>query len=193
MKNIHVATSPLTNRIYAGTVLKDGRSWGAGKTDVTGSACGAVAEHVIRKGWPVVVNCNGQPKFEISVREIRQHGIYFASKVKHARRWISLRDKGIPTSSTWIDEAEEGQTADYSELSERCINEIKNSRAVLLYCEPGEILKGALIEVGIALAVGVPVLCVGQCECLSRVFRKHPQWSEFNRIEVALDAVGGAS
>lgn len=70
MKNIHVATSPLTNRIYAGNVLKDGRTWGSGKQDVTGPCCGAVAEHVLRNNAPVIVMCNGTPKYEITVRNI---------------------------------------------------------------------------------------------------------------------------
>lgn len=70
MKALHVGTSPLTNRIYAGTVLKDGATWGAGKQDVTGAACGAVCEHVLQNGAPVVVFCNGKPKYEISVKEL---------------------------------------------------------------------------------------------------------------------------
>lgn len=70
MKELHIGTSPLTNRIYAGTVLKDGMTWGAGKMDVTGPACGAVAEHVIANKAPVIVTCNGKPKFEITVREL---------------------------------------------------------------------------------------------------------------------------
>lgn len=70
MKKLHVATSPLTNRIYAGTVLKDGQTWGANKEDVTGAACGAVAEHVLRNGESVTVTCNGVPKFEITVRDL---------------------------------------------------------------------------------------------------------------------------
>lgn len=70
MKKLHVGTSPLTNRIYAGHVLKSGDTWGEGKQDVTGAACGAVAEHVIANKGPVVVTCNGKPRFEISVREI---------------------------------------------------------------------------------------------------------------------------
>jgi len=41
MKPIHVGTSPITNRIFAGHVLKCGKAWGAGKQDVTGAACGA--------------------------------------------------------------------------------------------------------------------------------------------------------
>ena len=61
MKQLHIGTSPLTNRIFAGHVLKDGRTWGEGKQDVTGAACGAVCEHVLAKGEPVTVNCNGKP------------------------------------------------------------------------------------------------------------------------------------
>ena len=70
MSALHVGVSPLTNRIFAGTVLKDGRTWGANKSDVTGAACGAVAEHVIANKGPVIVTCNGKPKYEIRVIEL---------------------------------------------------------------------------------------------------------------------------
>lgn len=66
-KQLHVGTSPITNRTYAGHVLKDGMTWGANKTDVTGPACGAVCEHVIANGEPVVVTCNGKPRYRIVV------------------------------------------------------------------------------------------------------------------------------
>lgn len=68
---LHIATSPLTNTIFAGTVAKDGCSWSR-KVDVTGAACGAVAEHVMAHGNPVVVTCNGKPAFEITVRDLRE-------------------------------------------------------------------------------------------------------------------------
>lgn len=68
----HVGTSPLTNRIYAGRLTKDGKTWGAGKTDVTGAACGAVVEHVMARGGTVVVTANGEPAFEITVRELKK-------------------------------------------------------------------------------------------------------------------------
>lgn len=68
MRKLHVGTSPLTNRIFAGHVLKDGKNWGEGKQDVTGPVCGAVAEHVLANESPVIVTCNGVPKYEISVR-----------------------------------------------------------------------------------------------------------------------------
>jgi len=70
MKPLHVGTSPLSNRIHAGHVLKDGRTWASGKQDVTGVACAAVAEHVLANKQPVVVSCNGVPLYEISVREL---------------------------------------------------------------------------------------------------------------------------
>jgi hypothetical protein len=70
-KPIHIGNSPLTNRIYAGHVLKDGRTWGEGKQDVTGVTCGAVCEHVIANEGPVVVTCNGAPAYEITVRDLR--------------------------------------------------------------------------------------------------------------------------
>ena len=69
-KPLHIGTSPLTNRIFAGYVLKDGHTWGANKTDVTGAACGAVCEHVIANGGPVTVTCNGKPRFQISVIDL---------------------------------------------------------------------------------------------------------------------------
>lgn len=71
MKPIHVATSPLTSRIYAGHVLKCGYAWASNKQDVTGAACGAVCEHVIAKGGTVEVTLNGEPAFEITVRDLR--------------------------------------------------------------------------------------------------------------------------
>lgn len=70
MKPIHIATSPLTNRIYAGHVLKCGTSFAANKQDVTGAACGAVCEYVLSKGGTVEVTLNGKQKFEITVRDV---------------------------------------------------------------------------------------------------------------------------
>lgn len=71
-KKLHVSVSPLTNRIYCGSVLKDGKTWGANKTDVTGVACGAVCEHVLANGEPVTVTSNGKPKFLITVIDLEQ-------------------------------------------------------------------------------------------------------------------------
>lgn len=89
MKPIHIATSPLTNRIYAGHVLKCGTAWGANKQDVTGAACGSVCEHVMANGGEVIVSANGKPKFEISVRDLEAVGAQPAPKVPDFRRELS--------------------------------------------------------------------------------------------------------
>jgi hypothetical protein len=72
-KPLIVATSPLTNRIYAGHVLKDGQTWAADKDDVTGAACAAVAQHVIKNEDPVVVTSNGVPKYEITAKDLQEN------------------------------------------------------------------------------------------------------------------------
>lgn len=70
-KEIKVAVSPLTNVIYAGTTIKGGRAWGAGKQDVTIDALVAVAQHVLKFGEPVVISKeDGTPEFEIKVTKL---------------------------------------------------------------------------------------------------------------------------
>jgi hypothetical protein len=84
-------------------------------------------------------------------------GVYVASRVHHAARWQELRTR-YPILTTWIDEAGEGETDDLGELWGRIRAEIEASRALVLYLRPGDFpLKGALIEVGMALAIGRPV------------------------------------
>ena len=71
MKQLKVARSPLSNTIFAGTVLKDGRTWAAGKQDVTIDALVAVAEHVLSYGSPVIVSeADGTPLYEILTKRL---------------------------------------------------------------------------------------------------------------------------
>lgn len=70
-KQLHVAPSPLTNRIFCGYVSKDGRTWLSNKTDVTGEACAAVAKHVLFNAAPITVTENGVPKYRITVEKIK--------------------------------------------------------------------------------------------------------------------------
>lgn len=55
MKKIHIGCSPLTNTIYAGSVLKNNR-WGVNKQDVTMSALLAVAQHTQNFGKPIEIS-----------------------------------------------------------------------------------------------------------------------------------------
>jgi hypothetical protein len=86
---------------------------------------------------------------------------YVASRVKHAEMWKGLRAKNYPIISTWIDEAGENETCDFAELWERITNEIWKSEGLILYAENEDFpLKGALVEVGIAIAFNKPVFVV---------------------------------
>lgn len=68
--NLRVAPSPLTNRIFCGSVSKNGLEWLSNKTDVTGDACAAVAIHALSQNGSVIVTENGKAKYEISVKEL---------------------------------------------------------------------------------------------------------------------------
>lgn len=87
-------------------------------------------------------------------------GIYVASRVKHAEIWKSYRAYGWPITATWIDEAGEGETADFGDLWERIWDEIYSSDCLVLYAAGMEDFpfKGALVEVGMALAMRKRVL-----------------------------------
>jgi len=52
---IHVQQSGLSNKIFAGSVHKNGMEWLSNKTDVTTEALTAVAEHVLTFGKPVTL------------------------------------------------------------------------------------------------------------------------------------------
>lgn len=71
-KPIKIATSPLTNTIFAGHLLKDGRTWAAGKQDVTMDCLLAVVEHAMNFGTDIQIQReDGTVDFEISVKDMR--------------------------------------------------------------------------------------------------------------------------
>lgn len=113
--------------------------------------------------------------------------LYIASKVKHAARWQQLRsdlaDYNIHVISTWIDEAEVGQSIDFTDLWARCISEASACDVLLVYMEPGEALKGGWSEVGAALACGKVVYAVG-CEGFS--IMHHRNVVQFESLEGAI-------
>jgi hypothetical protein len=116
--------------------------------------------------------------------------IYIASKTKHADRWRTLRkalkSDGINIISTWIDEAGEGESADLTDLAIRCIQEASCADRLILYSEEGEILKGALIECGAALAFNKQVFAIGPCVGVHSAFRSHPMWRDCDDVALAI-------
>ncbi len=73
MKNLHVATSPLTGTIFVGHLLKGGKLWATGKQDLTIEALVAVAEHTLHFGKPVEISKpDGTLEYRITVEKINQ-------------------------------------------------------------------------------------------------------------------------
>ena len=95
-----------------------------------------------------------------------------ASKTRHAAQWRGLRAAGVPIICTWIDEAGGAPRDGWPPVLVRCIREAAAARALVLYAEPDEVLKDALVEAGAALAAGVPVFTVGVDRSFS--FLHHP-------------------
>lgn len=96
---------------------------------------------------------------------LARRGVYIASRASipaRAAQWRLLRDiLGWHIVSSWIDEAGEGETNDFSDLWLRIVDEIRGAERLIFYVEQDDFpLKGALVEVGIALAAGVPVYVV---------------------------------
>jgi len=70
-------------------------------------------------------------------------------------------------NARWIKRAEkeeEMQGIDFRDLWGECQEDIKDADIVLVYAEDGDQLKGALVEVGMALAFGVQVMLVTPVE-----------------------------
>ncbi len=62
-----VGCSPISNRLFAGRVLKNGL-WGKNKHDVTDTAVGAVAQHLLETDTKLQFEYHGR-KYELIVRE----------------------------------------------------------------------------------------------------------------------------
>lgn len=114
---------------------------------------------------------------------------YIASKVKYAPLWRKMRANGHKITSSWIDEMEEvKKIEDCADLALRCVSDIMDAKFVVLYCSHGDLLKGALIEAGIAIGMGKEVRCVGNCHSISRVFKQHPLWTRYRSVIAATRA-----
>lgn len=98
----------------------------------------------------------------MSEAQKRAGPIYVASRAsipERAAMWHRLRDDGWQITSSWIDEAGEGETADFTDLWDRIMREIAAANKLVLFAEAGDFpLKGAILEAGIALGMGKSVV-----------------------------------
>ena len=124
--------------------------------------------------------------------------LYVASRASLLTRpnmWKFLRREGWNIISTWIDECGPEETKDFTALWFRIQGEIQASCGLILYAETEDFpLKGAYVEVGMALAYGKPVAVVlpGVEIELPHVrpvgsWINHPQVRVFQSVFVARD------
>ena len=99
--------------------------------------------------------------------------LYFASDIRHAKKWIEFRSILSPTVrvvSTWIDFLKNGEPKISPELIKKSwdhnIQDIILCDALLLYVEHGDRMRGSLFEAGIAFGQGKMVHYVGDTNLL---------------------------
>lgn len=122
--------------------------------------------------------------------------IYVASRASIPERsamWRTLRKLGWQITSTWIDEAGEGETDDFTELWDRITSEIAAANKVVLYAEQDDFpLKGAILEAGIALGMGKPVVvCLPGVRLDGRTCRPIGSWVAHRNV-VRIDKLDDA-
>lgn len=126
--------------------------------------------------------------------------IYVASRASVPERgamWRRFRSEGFRIVSSWIDEDGAGATESMEDLWQRISDEVAQAYGVVLYAEAGDFpLKGALIEVGIALGLSKPVVvCLPNVTLDPRSARPigswifHPLVERIDDVEKALTAV----
>lgn len=116
--------------------------------------------------------------------------IYIASKTKHALKWKRLRADGINIISTWIDYVGNETDANMPDICERCISESNKCEAMIIYAEYGDYLKGAFIEMGIALGRRcVNIYMVGNVLPENSAFIHDKNVLKVHTIEEALEKI----
>lgn len=125
-------------------------------------------------------------------------GIYVASRASVPERgamWRWFRDQGFPVISSWIDEDGPGQTPNMAALWERIVREVSSASALVLFVGVDDLpLKGAYVEVGIALGSGIPVHVVCNVPLDAASLRPlgswaaHPLVTFHSEIRKAMDA-----
>jgi hypothetical protein len=107
--------------------------------------------------------------------------IYCASRASVPERpemWKKLRAEGANIISTWIDESEPGATISFEGLWIRIESEIRGCDRLVLFVGEGDFpLKGALVEVGMALGMGKPVFVVTDIPLSPRDFKPLGSWA----------------
>lgn len=92
--------------------------------------------------------------------------VYGASKLKHAPLWQGLRMtwQDIEWTARWPDLVGGVEDNDNfaREFWRHDVQDVMRSDCVLLYSQPDDRLRGALVEAGVGIALGKHVIVVGE-------------------------------
>lgn len=130
-----------------------------------------------------------------------KRGTYIASRASLPERseaWRKLRDvDGYLIVSSWIDVVtqplNEDDTKPLHTIWENITQEVTTAERVVVYAEPDDFpLKGTLVEVGMALAVGTPIfLVLPGVDIEADTFRPIGSWINHPLVKV-VDSMGEA-
>jgi hypothetical protein len=121
--------------------------------------------------------------------------VYTASKIHYHLLWQKMKEDMdwdfVQWTASWVDhpdipnemEGEEILDSIFREAWIANIKDVKDSDFVLVYSRSGESLKGALVECGCALGLGITVLAVGLPE--EHSWTHHPGVVRFPSLKEA--------
>ena|SRR5438309_255045 len=117
--------------------------------------------------------------------------VYIASKIMYAERFRRLRTEWnahrVEIYSRWLDQAVHENSAtpdDFHIFWLTDEQDVKESDAVIVYGETGDTLRGALVEAGIAIGAGIPVIIVGDSPSFAS-WQYHPKVVRADSLEHA--------
>lgn len=92
--------------------------------------------------------------------------VYTASKLRHGSKWRALCHvtRHVQFHARWLKHNLIGTPDDPEVAKEFWLEDeqdVRDADAVIVYAEEGDHLRGALVEAGIAIACGVPVIVIG--------------------------------
>lgn len=121
--------------------------------------------------------------------------VYLASKIYHAKslrklrlQWLTL---GIVVNSRWLDMADLERAATPEQYTMFWLvdeEDVKDCDILIIYGESGDALRGALVEAGIAIALGKLVIAVGDSPSLSN-WTHHPLVVRVPSLDAARDLI----
>jgi hypothetical protein len=115
--------------------------------------------------------------------------IYTASKTRHAAMWRDLREQGYRIIATWIDYADGSAVTDWQRLWLSCVSEAAAANIMLVYVERDDELRGAYVEMGVAIANQRRVMLVNPHRVRVSDVVNHPLVTEFEALDKALEAI----